>query len=50
MDDVHGLGKYAWAEAMWHVLVESLEEMQNKLLHGEVSNVQINKFTLLILV
>ncbi|KAJ8420497.1 hypothetical protein Cgig2_006807 [Carnegiea gigantea] len=28
MEDVHGMGEYAWAEAVWHVLVKAIEEMQ----------------------
>ena len=27
MEDVQGLGRHAWAEAVWHVLVKSIEEM-----------------------
>ena len=27
MEDVHGMSKYAWAEAVWHILVEAIEEM-----------------------
>ena len=45
--DVGGLGQYSYAEALWRVLVESLEEMQKKLCTGEVFNVQMNGFTLL---
>ena len=48
VQDVAGLGKYNWAEAVWWVLVESLDEMQQKLARGEVSNVQMSGFTLLI--
>ena len=48
VEDVGGLGKYNWAEAVWGVLVESLDEMQQKLARGEVSNVQMSGFTLLI--
>jgi len=33
---------------VWRVLVESLDEMQNKLVRGEVSDVQMSGFTLLI--
>jgi len=31
MEDVRRMGKYAWPEAVWHVLVEAIEEMQRKL-------------------
>ena len=48
MEDVPSLGKYNWAEAVWQVLVESLDEMQQKLGSGEVSNVQMSGLTLLI--
>ena len=27
MEDAGGLSEYAWAEAMWRVLVEAVEEM-----------------------
>jgi len=47
MEDVHGMGEYAWAEAVWHILVEAIEEMQWKL-EGPVSDVQMNGFSLLI--
>jgi len=30
VQDVPGLGKYNWVEAVWQVLVESLDEMQQK--------------------
>jgi len=46
--DVTGLGKYNWAEAVWRVVVESLDEMQQKLGRGDVSDVQMSGFTLLI--
>jgi len=48
VEDVASLGKYNFAEAVWRVLVESLDEMQNKLASGEVSDVQMSGFTLLI--
>ncbi|KAJ8427980.1 hypothetical protein Cgig2_017467 [Carnegiea gigantea] len=47
MEDIHGMGEYAWAEAIWRVLVEAIEEMQRKL-EGPVSDVQMNGFFLLI--
>ena len=47
MQDVRGLGEYAWAEAVWRVLVEAVEEMQRKL-EGHVSDVQMNGFSLLL--
>jgi len=48
LEDVAGLGKYNWAEADWPVLMESLDEMQQKLTREEVSDVQMSGFTLLI--
>ncbi|KAJ8426989.1 LOW QUALITY PROTEIN: hypothetical protein Cgig2_033847 [Carnegiea gigantea] len=47
MDDVRRLDEYAWAEAMRRVLVEAVEEMQQKL-EGPVLDVQMNGFSLLI--
>ncbi|KAJ8427790.1 hypothetical protein Cgig2_032849 [Carnegiea gigantea] len=47
MKDVRRMGKYAWAEAMWCVLVEAIEEIQRKL-EGPVSDVQMNGFSVLI--
>ncbi|KAJ8444283.1 LOW QUALITY PROTEIN: hypothetical protein Cgig2_029696 [Carnegiea gigantea] len=41
MQDIRGLGEYAWAEAVWRVLVGAVEEMQRKL-EGHVSDVQMN--------
>jgi len=47
--DIHGMGKYAWVKAIWHVHVEAVEEMQRKF-KGYVSNVYMNGFSLLIYV
>ncbi|KAJ8441664.1 hypothetical protein Cgig2_019051 [Carnegiea gigantea] len=47
MQDVRRLGEYAWAEAVWRVLIEAVEEMQRKL-EGHVSDVQMNGFSLLL--
>jgi len=46
--DVTGLAKYNWAKAVWRVLVKSLDEIQQKLARRDVSDVQMNGFTLLI--
>lgn len=35
VEDVRGLSQCSWAEAVWRVLVESLEEMQKKLCTGK---------------
>ena len=48
MEDVQGLRQYAWAEVVWHALVESIEDIQKKLLRGDVPDVQMNGFTFLI--
>ncbi|KAJ8427850.1 hypothetical protein Cgig2_012550 [Carnegiea gigantea] len=47
MEDVHRIGEYAWAEAVWRVRVEAIEEMQRKL-EGPVFDMQMNGFSLLI--
>ena len=47
MEDVRRMNEYAWAEAVWRVLVEAIEEIQRKL-EGSVSDVQMNGFSLLI--
>jgi len=47
MEDVRGVGEYVWAEAVWRVLVEVIEEMRWKL-EGPVSDVQMNGFSVLI--
>ncbi|KAJ8424518.1 LOW QUALITY PROTEIN: hypothetical protein Cgig2_025780 [Carnegiea gigantea] len=47
MEKVHGMGEYAWAKAIWLVLVEAVEKMQPKL-EGPILNVQINGFSVLI--
>lgn len=38
---------YAWAEAVWRVLVETMEDTQRKLADGLLSEVQLNGFCLL---
>ena len=38
VQDVTGLGKFDWAEVV-RLLVESLDEMQQKLARGDMSNV-----------
>jgi len=34
VENVKELGWYPWAEGVWRVLVESIEDIQNKLLPG----------------
>jgi len=46
-DDVGGMSKYAWAEAIWQYLVEALDDMQCRLQHA-VSEIQFNGFSLLL--
>ncbi|KAJ8420361.1 hypothetical protein Cgig2_023217 [Carnegiea gigantea] len=48
VDDVDCIGQYAWAEAIWEVVVESIKDTQKKLARGLFSVVQINGFCLLI--
>ncbi|KAJ8425651.1 LOW QUALITY PROTEIN: hypothetical protein Cgig2_011318 [Carnegiea gigantea] len=47
IEDVRRMGEYAWAEAVWHVPVEAIEQMQRKL-ELPISDVQMNGFSLLI--
>ena len=46
-NDVGGMSKYAWAEAIWRYLVESLDDMQRRLANA-VSEIQFNGFSLLL--
>ncbi|KAJ8423572.1 hypothetical protein Cgig2_013325 [Carnegiea gigantea] len=46
MEDVCEMGEYMWAEAVWRVLIEAVEEIQWKL-KGPVFDVQMNGFSLL---
>ncbi|KAJ8452972.1 hypothetical protein Cgig2_014735 [Carnegiea gigantea] len=39
VDDVDCMGQYAWAEAIWEVVVESIEDTQKKLARGLFSEV-----------
>ncbi|KAJ8430715.1 LOW QUALITY PROTEIN: hypothetical protein Cgig2_000280 [Carnegiea gigantea] len=48
VDDVDGMGQYVWAEAIWQVVVESIEDTQRKLACGPLSEVQLNGLCLLI--
>ncbi|KAJ8446969.1 hypothetical protein Cgig2_006597 [Carnegiea gigantea] len=48
VDDAEGMGQYAWADAIWQVVVDSIEDMQRKLCHGPLSEVQLNELCLLI--
>ncbi|KAJ8423547.1 hypothetical protein Cgig2_007078 [Carnegiea gigantea] len=40
--------EYAWAEVIWQVVVESIEDTQSKLARGSLSEVQLNRLYLLI--
>jgi len=48
VDDVDGMGQYAWVEAIWQMVVESIEDTQRKLTRGPLSEVQLNGLCLLI--
>ena len=39
VEDVDGMAGYAWAEVMWRVLVEMMEDTQRKLVDGPLSEV-----------
>ncbi|KAJ8428681.1 LOW QUALITY PROTEIN: hypothetical protein Cgig2_006355 [Carnegiea gigantea] len=39
-NDVEGIGQYAWAEAIWRVVVDTIEDTQKKLCGGPLSEVQ----------
>jgi len=47
MEDVRAMAEYAWAAAMWRILVEAVEEMQRKV-EGPILDVHMNGFSLLI--
>jgi len=47
-DDVEGMSQYAWADAIWQVVVDSIEDTQRKLCRGPLSEVQLNGLCLLI--
>ena len=46
--DINTMREYAWAEAVWRVLVETIEDTQKKLSEGPLSEVQLNGFCVLI--
>jgi len=46
-NDVAGMSKYAWAEAIWRYLVEALDDMERRLAHVG-SEIQFNGFSLLL--
>jgi len=48
VEDVDEMAGYAWAEAVWRVLVETMEDTQRKLADGPLSKLQLNGFCLLI--
>jgi len=48
VEDIDTMGEYAWAEAVWRVLVETIEDTQRKLCEGPISEVQLNGFCVLI--
>ena len=46
-DDVEGLIRYAWAEAVWRYLVDAIEDMQCRL-SSDVSQIKFIGFSLLL--
>ena len=48
VEDMNEIREYAWAEAVWRVLVETIEDTQKKLSKGPLSEVQLNGFCVLI--
>ena len=48
VEDMNAMREYAWAEPVWHVLVETIENTQKKLSEGPLSEVQLNGFCVLI--
>jgi len=48
VEDIDRMGEYAWAEAVWRVLVETIEDTQRKLYEGPISEVQLNGLCVLI--
>ena len=48
MEDVAEMAEHAWAEAMWRIMVETIEDTQRKLSNGPLSKVQLNGFCVLI--
>lgn len=46
--DVDGMTEYAWTEAVWRVVVETIKDTQRKLSNGPLSKVQLNGFCVLI--
>ena len=46
-DDVQGMSRYAWAEAVWWYLVDAIEDTQRRL-SRPVSQIQFNGFSLLL--
>ncbi|KAJ8437549.1 hypothetical protein Cgig2_017902 [Carnegiea gigantea] len=47
-ENIEQMGQYNWAEAVWRVVVETIEDTQKKLCAGPLSDVQLNGFSLLI--
>jgi len=48
VEDIDIMGEYEWAEEVWRVLVETIEDTQRKLCEGPTSEVQLNGFSVLI--
>jgi len=48
IDDVVGMDQYAWAKAIWRVVVDAIDDTNKKIRSGLFSEVQLNGFCLLI--
>ncbi|KAJ8421573.1 hypothetical protein Cgig2_028557 [Carnegiea gigantea] len=48
VEDIQRIGEYNWAEAVWRVVVNTIEDTQKKLCAGPLTEVQLNGFCLLI--
>ncbi|KAJ8419611.1 hypothetical protein Cgig2_015005 [Carnegiea gigantea] len=42
VEDIEGISQYNWAEAVWRVVVETIEDTQKKLCAGPLTEVQLN--------
>ncbi|KAJ8421204.1 hypothetical protein Cgig2_019167 [Carnegiea gigantea] len=48
VEDIEGMSEYNWAEVVWRVVVETIEDTQKKLCAGPLTKVQLNDLCLLI--
>ena len=47
-DVSESLGQYAWAKVVWRDAVQTVEDTQRKLCSGPLSEIQLNRFRVLI--